>query len=784
MRLPTIRVDVTPGSRPEFGASVRTATRAALRPILAVAGLFIASAGLPSLAAGLMTPLGSTESLTLEEQHVEVIVESGFTVTSVEQRFSNPHPRDLDALYRFPVPTDAAVGEFTYWIDDVPVHAEVLEKKAARDLHETEKSAGRETALVEQDSFQAFDMAVSPVRANDDVRVRLVYLQETTIDHAIGRYLYPLEFGGTDEETDAFWARDEHVDGAFSFRMRIRSGYPVDAVRVPNGQATVTDLGNGEWEVTINAAAGPGAAVGDGLDDQSLSAANDADRILMPRVREQLPMSPAMTAGNEHGPAFLQAESMIEQSENASRNARAPSSPILPGSSLAASPAASPAAWHLDRDIVVYWRLAENLPGAVDLVSYRAPGASEGSFLLTLTPGVDLAPITRGRDWLFVLDTSGSMAGKFSALADGVSRTIESLNARDRFRIITFSDKAHALSRDYIDVTDASVRQALTDVRALTSGGSTNLFDGLKEAVRGIDDDRTSAVVLITDGVTNVGPSKMSRFLKLLEPYDVRLFTAVMGNQANRPLLDALTRHSDGFAIEVSNDDDLAGLVAQAVSKVTHEALHDVNIEIDGVDVFDVHPAKFRRVYRGQQLVLSGRYRGAGDAELTIRTDVSGEHREYRTGLAFPAEDVTWPELERLAGFAHIRALQHDEALIGPTDDSRSAITDLALKHGLVTEHTSLVVVREEVFAAERINRDNSERIERERAARTVRAGETVRETRQESASPVFSSNRATTSNGGGSLGGWMLCLLGVLAVIRLALSMHDRIRARRRPLG
>ena len=193
-----------------------------------------------------------------------------------------------------------------------------------------------------------------------------------------------------------------------------------------------------------------------------------------------------------------------------------------------------------------------------------------------------------------------------------------------------------------------------------------------------------------------------------------------------------------------------------------------------------MHPATFRRVYRGQQLVLSGRYRGAGDAELTIEADVSGERRRYRSGLAFPAEDTTWPELERLAAFARIRALQHGEALIGATDDSRRAITDVALAHGLVTEHTSLVVVREEVFAAEGIERTNAERVERERAARTSRAAAPIVPTRQDTAAPAFPAPRATTSNGGGSLGGWGLALLGLLAAIRSGLSLNERRRASR----
>lgn len=732
--------------------------RRAGRACIAVA---IGSLGLTAQAAGLLTPIGSSESLVLQEQHVEVVVESGFTVTSIEQRFDNPHARDLDALYRFPLPEDAAVGEFTYWIDGQPVHAEVLARPAARQLHESEKQAGRETALVERDEAHGFQMEVSPVRADDEVRVRLVYLQQSAIDHAIGRYVYPLQDGGTDARSDAFWNRDETVAEAFSFTLRLRAGYPVDAVRVPNGAATVTDLGNGEWQVEIDAVRGDGATVGTGLGDRELRAANDAERTVSPVLLDRLPQL-GRTTGNGHGPAFLDGERQIEAG-----TASVPSASLAP---IAAS---------LDRDIIVYWRLADALPGAVDLVTYREPGASEGSFLLTLTPGIDLAPITEGRDWLFVLDTSGSMSGKFVALADGVSRTIQSLNANDRFRIVTFSDRARALSRDYLVANEANVRQAVRDVRGLQAGGSTNLFDGLREALDGIDDDRTSAVVLVTDGVTNVGPRKMERFLKLLEPYDVRLFTAVMGNQANRPLLDGLTRRSAGFAIQVSNDDDLAGLVAQAVSKVSHEALHDVDIDIDGVDVFDVRPAAFRRVYRGEQLVLSGRYRGAGDAELTIEAGVSGERRRYRSGLAFPTEDTSWPELERMAAFAQIRALQDDQQLIGDTDDLRHAITDIALQHGLVTDYTSLLVVREEVFAAEGIARDNAARVDRERLARDARTDRPASTTQQDAAQPAFPGKRATTSNGAGSFGGWALMLLGMLVALRIGLTLGERVRAR-----
>ena len=745
-------------ARPDLGRALGRHLLAGL----ATAGLALAATG--AHAAGLMTPASGGAALDLEEQHVEVTIENGFTVTGVEQRFSNPHAIDLDALYSFPVPPGAAVGEFTYWIDGRPVHAEVMARAEARGLHERERGQGRETALVEHTVNDRFEMHVSPVRAGADVRVRLVYLERASVDHSVGRYVYPLENGGTDEAANAFWSANETVKSAFSFRLKLRSGYPVEAVRVPNGQATVQQLADGDWEVTIDATSGAGAAAGKGLDAARMRAADvAADEAI------------ALETGSA-GPTTLS-----WMSEGGAAPASSPAS-----ARAAAAGQRAPGVYELDRDVVVYWRLAEDLPGSVDLVTYKAPGASSGTFMLTLTPGIDLAPITEGRDWIFVLDTSGSMAGKFFALSEAVRAALGRLNPEDRFEIVRFDDRAKSLTNGLVPADAGSVARAIETVGNLAAGGSTNLFDGLKVAAKSIERDRTSAIVLVTDGVANVGPTKLTRFVKLLEPYDVRLFTAVMGNDANTRLLDGLTRFSDGFAVSVSNDDDMTGLLMQATSKVSHESLHDVEVSIDGVRTSETVPGRFTRVYRGEQLVLMGRYADGGEARVRLDARVSGQKARYESRLGFPVENALNPELERLHAFASIRALEAEEDLVGPTEDSRRAIKDIALRAGLVTDQTSLVVVREEVFEAEGVERRNAARVDRERAARTARAAVPTASHRQDASSPAFSAPRATVSNGrassgsgGGALGTWMLAMIGLLAAIRVGLGLADRMRGR-----
>ncbi len=108
-------------------------------------GLAIANPA-PAGAVGLLTPTNGAAQLDLRDHRIGVVVEDGYAITTIMQTFANPHAADLEATYSFPVPRDAAVSEFTYWIDGKPVTAEVLEKQRAREIYNQEKQAGRETA--------------------------------------------------------------------------------------------------------------------------------------------------------------------------------------------------------------------------------------------------------------------------------------------------------------------------------------------------------------------------------------------------------------------------------------------------------------------------------------------------------------------------------------------------------------------------------------------------------------------------------------------------------------
>jgi Ca-activated chloride channel family protein len=647
-----------------------------------------------SYGAGLLSPRNSLlKTPDIQSHDVRVTIENGYAITEIDQVFFNPNAEDIEAIYTFPIPEKASVGEFTYWINDQPITGEVVEAAQARKIYETEKSLGNETALVEQKTYRAFETTVYPVRAQQEVRTRLVYIQPTHLDSAVGRYVYPLEKGGTDQMQESFWHFNSTVDERFSFHLTLRSGYPLQDLRLPqHPNAIINRINAQEWEVQLG------------------------------------------TPNADH------ANSVEENSEQP---------PIISQRSV----------FNLDQDIVLYWRLVPDLPGSVDLVAYKDPASSQGTFMLTLTPGADLEPIRQGRDWIFVLDFSGSMSSKYATLVHGMERAMGKLHPDDRFRIVLFNQSAWEVTRGFVSVTHENVRSYSEKLLRQNPGGSTNLYAGLETGINALDSDRPSGLILITDGVANVGVTEKEKFLELVKDTDVRLYTMIMGNGANRPLLEGMTKVSEGFAMNISNGDDVYGKVLLAAGKLCHLALRDIQLGIQGVRTSNITPSKINSLYHGQQLTVMGKYyadsNGLQPAEMQLTGKIGDREVIYDARLSFPGSDLSHPELERLWAYATIEHLQAEMDYLGESSDRKQALIDVAIDNSLVTNHTSMIIVRDDRFQDYNLERRNQSRAAKEREARNERADQPVSNNQQQTGNG-FSQPRAYPTNGGNSGGGSM----------------------------
>ena len=632
---------------------------------LLIAGLAaLLSATTLLFAGGTLTPTTAAQQpIKINSHQANVTINNGFARVEVLQTFFNPNPTDLEAVYAFPVPKSASLSEVTIMTGEKTLNGEVLAKQDAEKVYEEEKQAGNDAGLAKKNNYQTYEFRVSPVRANSEIKLRFVYYQPLEIDSGIGRFVYPLEDGGTDEVAKSFWTTNSQVEGAVSINVELKSAWPVTDVRVPGfeGAAVTKKIAEGHYRLTLDR---PGAK--------------------------------------------------------------------------------------LDRDFVFYYRLAENLPGRVEVIPYRAAKDKPGTFMMVVTPGVDLKPITHGADYVYVLDVSGSMQGKIHTLANGVSQALGKMRPEDRFRIVAFSTSAREVI-DWTPATPENVTRAVEMVKALQTENSTNLFAGVQKGLEKLDADRATSLVLVTDGVANEGVVEPAAFHKLLKNYDIRVFGFLMGNSSNWPLMRTITDATGGFYAGVSNDDDIVGQLILAKSKIGFEALHDASFKFTGAHVFDTTGDYPNKIYRGQQLVIFGRYEGAGQATVTLKAKLTGEDKTYTTNFNFPEVDTDNPEIERLWAMAQVEQIELKENIgIMPTTEGKDAIQAIGVAYQIVTDHTSMVVLDDATFAKRGIARNNQQRTANERAAQSVRATQAPKNYQVDAQKPTYSSPAHHISRGGG----------------------------------
>src|SRR5690606_25841034 len=95
------------------------------------------------------------------------------SLVTVEQRFSNPYPHAVEAVYVFPLPHQAAVHDMTIRIGERTVRGVVQERDEARRTYEQARARGRLAALLAQERPNIFTQAVANIPPGETVVVEI-----------------------------------------------------------------------------------------------------------------------------------------------------------------------------------------------------------------------------------------------------------------------------------------------------------------------------------------------------------------------------------------------------------------------------------------------------------------------------------------------------------------------------------------------------------------------------------------------------------------------------------
>ncbi|MBI1336268.1 MAG: VWA domain-containing protein [Phycisphaera sp.] len=348
----------------------------------------------------------------------------------------------------------------------------------------------------------------------------------------------------------------------------------------------------------------------------------------------------------------------------------------------------------------------------VSLLAYHDKQDKEGGYFMLLASPTWQAAKNKAvsQDVIFVMDTSGSMAGeKLEQAKAALKFCIENLNKGDRFDIVRFSTEAEPMFGSLSPLNDSNKTKAFDFINNLKPIGGTAIYDALHTALK-MSEDATDAdkrpcnIIFLTDGKPTVGQTDEEAIVQSVSTVigrqprvrTPRVFCFGVGNELNTHLLDKVTEATRAVSQYVVPGEDIEVKVSSFYSKLSSPVLTALSLDFKGVRVSKVFPGDLPDMFKGEQLIVTGRYTGDGDVTVTLAGNMNGVKEQYVYELKLPGDDVTRDFVPRLWAQRRVGYLLDEIRLHGESAELRDEVTLLARQYGIVTPYTAYLIVEDE----------------------------------------------------------------------------------------
>ena len=347
-----------------------------------------------------------------------------------------------------------------------------------------------------------------------------------------------------------------------------------------------------------------------------------------------------------------------------------------------------------NRDFVLRYRLDGDRVQS-GLLLYE--GEKEKFFLLMMQPPRRVSPKEiPGREYLFIVDVSGSMHGFPLEISKKLlNNLIGGLRPTDRFNVLLFSGGSSVMAEESLPATPENIQRALLLIDRQKGGGGTELLPALERALKLKKPENFSrTVVIATDGYVTVEEEAFDLMRRNLG--QANMFTFGIGTAVNRHLIEGLARVGMGEPFVITKAEEAPAQAERFRKLIQSPVLSRVRVDFDGFGAYDVEPLAVPDVLAERPVLVFGKWRGQAGGKITL-SGLSGngpyrESIEVRT-VNPPAQTSAL----RYLWARHRIALLSDYNRLRPNDQRTREVTELGLNYSLLTAYTSFVAVDSEV---------------------------------------------------------------------------------------
>ncbi len=300
------------------------------------------------------------------------------------------------------------------------------------------------------------------------------------------------------------------------------------------------------------------------------------------------------------------------------------------------------------------------LHGSLGVMGNMLSGSNCTLVLLGMNTPLDPAQMERPPlNLAIAVDTSGSMSGEpIEHVREGLRRMSDVLRPEDRVSIVAFDDVATVVAES-LDGDSAELQLAIA---GLDASGSTNLYDGLRQAYEVVQDHADpglqNRVMLLSDGESTTGLLSDDRLVLLSESYAIEgigLSTVGMGTAFEPALMRGLAERGGGAFYFLEDHAAVEEVFEQEAQALLLPLASEVTIDMD------IAPGYELRALYGTKLATVG--------DHAARLEIPSLHIAHRES----ASDVEGGR--RGGGGAIVAELVPEPGATAPADDRVGTLT-------------------------------------------------------------------------------------------------------------
>jgi Ca-activated chloride channel family protein len=195
---------------------------------------------------------GEVVDVPLAHTDVRLRIDGHLAEATVTQTFRNPYEHTIEAVYMFPLPTDAAVGSLAIELGGRRIEGDIKQREDAVRVYERAKKRGNVAALLTQERPNLFTQSVANIEPGAQIDVELTYVHAMPYTDGGYEVVFPMVAGpryvpaGSAQAADAPKVqpsvlppgmRSSHDIGLF---VEVDAGVSIESIQSPSHQLEIT----------------------------------------------------------------------------------------------------------------------------------------------------------------------------------------------------------------------------------------------------------------------------------------------------------------------------------------------------------------------------------------------------------------------------------------------------------------------------------------------------------------------------------------------------------------